>query len=350
MAEWRVEIMADGKDQLFTLANSKGMMVDICPFGGAVRAIKVRDKNGRIDDIVLGFDSLGGYTTDESYFGGLIGRYGNRIAHGQFTLEGQTYMLTINEGENHLHGGLEGFNKKTWTVEEGRDGSDRSLALTYFSNDGEEGYPGNLNVKVVYTVCDDEALKIEYSASTDKNTVLNLTNHSYFNLSGEGNGDILGHELTIYAQQFTPVNSTLIPTGELRNVNGTPFDFTEATAIGARIGYHDEQLEIARGYDHNWVLQMNSRDKPRLAAEVYDPRSGRKMEVLTTEPGLQFYSGNFLDGSVCGKGNKVYNFRTGLCLETQHFPDSPNHPMFPTTELKPGEEFHSVTIYKFSAN
>jgi aldose 1-epimerase len=343
-------MMTDGLDKIFTLVNKSEMLVDISPFGAAIRAIRVPDKDGRVEDIVLGYDSLRGYITDRSYLGAVIGRYGNRIARGHFTLGGQTHTLTVNEGENHLHGGMNGFNKKAWTVAGDRDGSNGSLALTYFSNDGEEGYPGNLNVKVVYTISDDNALQIEYFATTDKTTVVNLTNHSYFNLSGEGSGDILGHELTIYARQYTPVSSTLIPTGELRDVYGTPFDFTESTGIGARIGNHDEQLEIANGYDHNWILNAGPASEPKLAAAVYDPKSGRKMSVLTTEPGIQFYSGNFLNGSVHGKGNKVYNFRTGLCLETQHFPDSPNHPSFPTTELKPGERFRSISIYKFSVS
>jgi aldose 1-epimerase len=341
--------MADGKRiELYKLTNKNGVEVDISTYGGVVQSLKVPDKNGKFADVVLGYDDLKGYEADKSFFGALIGRYGNRIAHGKFSLDGHTYSIPLNDGENTLHGGLKGFNKKHWTAKEAPGASSQSLTLTYLSKDGEEGYPGNLNVKVVYTLTDSNELKIEYNATTDKDTVLNLTNHSYFNLSGQGSGDILGHELTLHADKFTPVNSTLIPTGELRSVKGTPFDFTKATAIGLRIGQDDEQLKFAKGYDHNWVLNSGISATPKLAAEVYDPASGRVLEVLTTEPGIQFYTGNFLDGSAHGKEGKVYNFRGALCLETQHFPDSPNHPDFPTTELKPGQTYHSLTIYKFS--
>jgi aldose 1-epimerase len=340
--------MSDGQHvQLYKLTNKNGMEVEISNFGGVVQSLKVPDKNGKFDDVVLGYDKLEGYVTDKSSFGALIGRYGNRIAHGKFTLDGHSYTLATNNGENHLHGGVVGFNKKVWTAKEAPGAKSQSLTLNYLSKDGEEGYPGNLNVTVIYTLTDNNELKIQYDATTDKNTIVNLTNHSYFNLSGQDAGEILGHELTLHADKFTPVGPTLIPTGELREVKGTPFDFTKSTAIGARIGQSDEQLKFGNGYDHNWVLNGGITRNPRLAAEVYDAKSGRVMDVLTTEPGVQFYTGNFLDGTVHGKGGHVYNFRNGLCLETQHYPDSPNHPDFPTTELKPGQKYHTITIYKF---
>jgi aldose 1-epimerase len=337
--------MTDGQHvQIYKLTNKNGMEAEITNFGGIVQSLKVPDKNGKFTDVVLGYDKLEGYVTDKSSFGSLIGRYGNRIAHAKFTLDGHTFTLAKNDGENHLHGGLKGFNKKVWTAKQ----EGNSLVLNYLSKDGEEGYPGNLNVTVTYTLTDDNALKIQYDATTDKNTVLNLTNHSYFNLSGQDAGEILGHELTLHADKFTPVNSTLIPTGELREVKGTPFDFTKSTALGARIGGSDEQLKFGKGYDHNFVLNGGITKTPRLAAEVYDPKSGRVMQVLTTEPGVQLYTGNFLDGTIHGKGGHVYNFRNALCLETQHYPDSPNQSNFPTTELKPGQKYHTITIFKFS--
>ena len=341
--------MTDGQHvQLYKLTNKNGVEVEISNFGGVVQSLKVPDKNGKFDDVVLGYDKLEGYVTDKSSFGALIGRYGNRIAHGKFSLEGHPYTLATNDGENHLHGGVKGFNKKVWTAKEAPGAKTQSLTLNYLSRDGEEGYPGNLNVTVTYSLTDNNELKVQYDATTDKPTVLNLTNHSYFNLSGQDSGEILGHELTLYADKFTPVGPTLIPTGELRSVKGTPFDFTHSTTIGARIGQSDEQLKFGRGYDHNWVLNGGIKSTPRLAAEVYDAKSGRVMDVLTTEPGVQFYTGNFLDGTVHGKGGKIYNFRTGLCLQTQHYPDSPNHANFPTTELKPGQKYHTITIFKFS--
>ncbi len=341
--------MTDGQHiQLYKLTNKNGMEVNISTYGGVVQSLKVPDKNGKFDDVVLGYDSVDGYVSDKSFFGALIGRYGNRIAHGKFSLDGKTYSIPLNDGQNTLHGGTKGFNKKEWTAKEAPGSKAQSLTLTYLSKDGEEGYPGNLNVKVVYTLTDNNELKIQYDATTDKDTVLNLTNHSYFNLSGAGSGDILGHELTLHASKFTPVGSSLIPTGELRSVKGTPFDFTHSTAIGSRIDQDDEQLKFGKGYDHNWVLDAGMTTDPKPAAEVYDPKSGRVMQVLTTEPGIQFYTGNFLDGSAHGKGGRIYNRRFALCLETQHFPDSPNQPSFPTTELKPGQKYHSITIYKFS--
>jgi aldose 1-epimerase len=285
--------------------------------------------------------------SDKAYFGAIVGRYGNRIAQGKFALDGATYTLARNNGENSLHGGIKGFNKAVWKAQEvaGKDGP--SVELMYTSRDGEEGYPGNLSVNVVYTLTDRNELKIDYSATTDKKTVLNLTNHSYFNLNPAGD-DVLQHVLMIQADKFTPVDAGLIPTGELRSVAGTPFDFRKPMAIGARIDQDDEQLKLGKGYDHNFVLNKKGKGV-ELAARVVEPTTGRVLEVLTSEPGVQFYSGNFLDGAVRGKGGKVYGRRSALCLETQHFPDSPNHPTFPTTELKPGEKYHSTTIYKFSA-
>jgi aldose 1-epimerase len=340
---------ADGQAvDLFTLTNAKGMEVSITNFGGIVVTLKVPDRNGKLDDVVLGYDQLDGYLTNKAFFGALIGRYGNRVAHGQFQLDGKTYNLPKNDGDNTLHGGRTGFNKRLWTAKEVSGAKGTALELTYLSKDGEEGFPGNLSVKVVYTLAEDNELRIDYSATTDKDTVVNLTNHSYFNLAGQGKGDILGHELTIHADRFTPVDQTLIPTGELRAVKGTPFDFTKSTAIGARINQDDQQLKFGRGYDHNWVLNGGIKATPAIAAEAYDPKTGRVLQVLTTEPGVQFYSGNFLDGTITGKGGKVYNLRNGFCLETQHFPDSPNQASFPSTTLKPGQKYHTTTIFKLS--
>lgn len=338
----------DGQNiDLYTLTNKNGMQVAITNFGGIVVRIKVADRHGKSEDVVLGYDSLDGYLTDKAYFGAVVGRYGNRIAQGKFALDGATYTLARNNGENSLHGGIKGFNKAVWEAREGSAKDGPSVEMTYTSKDGEEGYPGNLSVKVVYTLTDRNELKIDYSATTDKKTVLNLTNHSYFNLNPSGS-DILQHTLMIQADKFTPVDAGLIPTGELRSVAGTPFDFRKPTAIGARIDQDDEQLKLGKGYDHNFVLNTKGKGV-ELAARVVEPMTGRVLEVLTSEPGVQFYSGNFLDGSIRGKGGKVYERRSAFCLETQHFPDSPNHPKFPTTELKPGEKFHSTTIYKFSA-
>jgi aldose 1-epimerase len=339
---------------LYLLRNKSGMEVSITNYGGAVVSLKVPDKAGKFADVVLGYDDLQGYIADKSFFGAIIGRYANRIAHGKFTLNGSSHSLAKNNGENSLHGGNKGFNKRVWTaqvltVNDVSGSGAQALELTYRSQDGEEGYPGNLTAKVVYTLTEKNELKIEYSATTDKDTVVNLTNHSYFNLAGQGNGDILNHRLTIQATEFSPVDATLIPEAQARSVLGTPFDFSKPVTIGARINQDDQQLKFGLGYDHNWILFPNGPPSLSLAAEVYEPNSGRVMEVLTTEPGLQFYSGNFLDGSVHGKGGKVYGHRSGFCLETQHFPDSPNHPAFPSTVLKPGQRFHSTTVYKFSA-
>jgi len=343
--------LSDGQSaDLYTLTNKLGMEVTVTNFGAAVVSLKVPDKAGKSGDVVLGNNTANEYETGKGYFGAIVGRYGNRIAHGQFTLDGKTYTLAKNNGENSLHGGTVGFSGRLWSATDVSGAAGQTLQLTYVSKDGEEGYPGNLTIHVTYSVpASENALKIEYSATTDKDTVLNPTNHSYFNLAGQGNGDNLKHEVVIHASRFTPVDSTLIPTGELKTVAGTPFDFTKQTAIGARIDANDEQLKFGKGYDHNWVLDKKAGSTgPSLAVEVYEPTSGRVMNVLTTEPGVQFYTGNFLDGTVKGKEGKVYGHRSALCLETQHFPDSPNHKEFPSTELKPGQKFHSITIYKFS--
>ena len=329
---------------IYTLKSDK-MEVEVMNYGGDVLSIKVPDKNGKMADVVLGFDDPSGYyeanhAKGNPYFGALIGRYGNRIAHARFSLDGKEYALAKNNGENTLHGGPNGFHSQLWTGEIIPDG----VQLKYLSKDGEEGYPGNLTVTVKYTVKGNE-LKIDYAATTDKDTVLNLTNHSYFNLSGQGNGTILGDELKLNASRFTPVDSGLIPTGQLKPVAGTPFDFTKAHTVGERIQADDEQLKLGHGYDHNFVLDGKGM---REAAEVYDPASGRVLTVTTDQPGVQFYTSNFLDGSLSGKGGVAYPRNAALCLETQYFPDSPNHPEFPTTELKPGEKFHSTTIFRFS--
>jgi aldose 1-epimerase len=330
--------------EIFTLSDGP-YEARITNYGGVLVSLKAPDRNGKSADLVLGFDDLNGYVTNfnspsVAFFGAIIGRYANRIAHGSFTLDGKKYSLPLNNGENTLHGGPHGFNNVVWKAKPIPNG----VELTYLSKDGEAGYPGNLSAVVRYTLIKGN-LRIEYSATTDKDTVVNLTNHSYFNLAGQG--DILNHQLTLHASRFTPVDAGLIPTGELKSVEGTPFDFRKATAVGARINADDEQLHRGRGYDHNWVLDSSGR-KLAEAAELYDPGSGRVLKVLTDQPGIQFYSGNFLDGSIKGKGGKPDELHAALCLETQHFPDSPNHPDFPTTELKPGERYHTVTIYSFS--
>jgi aldose 1-epimerase len=338
--------LQDGESaDLYTLTNSRGMEATITNFGATLVSLKVPDKSGKAGDVVPGYDTLTGYETGKAFFGATVGRYGNRIAHAQFKLDGQTYTLPKNDGDNHLHGV---FNKVLWTAKDVSSAAGQALEVSYLSKDGEEGYPGNLSVKVVFTVpVNENAFKIDYSATTDKDTVVNLTHHSYFNLAGQGNGDVLQHQLMMHASKFTPVDATLIPTGELRPVRGTPFDFTKATTIGARINQDDEQLRFGKGYDHNWVLDRKSAGVIAVA-EVYEPQSGRVMTVLTSEPGLQFYSGNFLDGTITGKDGKTYGHRAALCLETQHYPDSPNHADFPSTELKPGQRYHTTTIYKFT--
>jgi len=331
---------------LYTLTNSKGITATITTYGGIVVSLQVPDQAGKLADVVLGFDTLDGYLKGHPYFGAIIGRYGNRIAKGRFTLDGVTHKLAQNNGENHLHGGLKGFDKVVWAA---REASERSLELSYLSKDGEEGYPGNLSVTVTYTLTEDNELRIDYAATTDKPTVVNLTNHSYFNLAGQGEGDILRHQVTINAERFTPVDAGLIPTGELRSVDGTPFDFRVPRAIGQGIDAADEQIKLGKGYDHNFVLRWAA-GTLRLAARVFEPGSGRIMEVLTTEPGLQFYTGNFLDGTITGKGGKVYHHRYGFCLETQHYPDSPNQPAFPSVVLRPGQRYQTTTVYKFSTS
>jgi aldose 1-epimerase len=327
---------------IFTLRNANGIEIKATNDGGIITSIVVPDRNGRPGDIVLGFDDLQAYAKDSPYFGAIVGRYGNRIAKGHFTLDGHTYTLAVNNGPNHLHGGLKGFDKVIWHAEPlaGSTG----LVLSRRSPDGEEGYPGNLDVRVTYRLTDDNRLVIDYHATTDKATPVNLTQHSYFNLAGEG--DVLGHELTIDADRYTPVDANLIPTGELAPVEGTPFDFRKSTAIGARIDTPNPQLKNAGGYDHNWVLTRKGTGL-QLAARVVEPKTGRTLEVSTTQPGLQFYSGNFLDGTLKGKGGRVYVKHAGLCLETQHFPDSPNHPDFPSTILRPGEQYDTQTVFRF---
>ena len=339
---------ADGQEvQLFTLTNKNGVEAKITNFGGIVVSLKTPDRKGQLADIVLGYDDVKGYEGDTAFFGALIGRYGNRIAKGQFTLNGKTYQIPLNDGPNALHGGPNAFNKKVWTPKDVSTHSTPMLQLTYLSKDGENGFPGNLNVQVTYSLTSNNELRIDYAATTDKDTVLNLTNHSYFNLKGAGEGDILQHEVRLNANKFTPVDATLIPTGELKNVQGTPFDFRKSTAIGARIDADDQQLKYGWGYDHNWVLNGMGAGQLVIAARVHEPTTGRVIEVLTDQPGVQFYTGNHMDGTVHGKGGKLYPKRGGLCLETQHYPDSPNHPAFPSTTLKAGEKFHSTTIYKF---
>ena len=331
--------------QIYALKNKNGLEASILNYGGIVVSLKAPDRRGQMADIVLGFDSLSGYLQSSNrYFGALIGRYANRIGNARFMLNGVVYHLEKNNGANSLHGGSRGFDKRVWTA---RKTGDSGLELTYLSKDGEQGYPGNLDVTVVYHLTDVNELRIDYAASTDKVTVLNLTNHSYFNLKGAGFRDILGHLVTINADRFTPVDSSVIPTGQLKDVAGTPFDFRKAITVGARIGENEEQLQRAKGYDHNWVLNRRGPGLA-LAAKVEDPESGRVLEVLTTEPGIQFYTGNFLNNSIQGKSGKTYGPRSALTLETQHFPDSPNQPNFPSTVLKPGERFESTTVYRFS--
>ncbi|UCC96365.1 MAG: galactose mutarotase [Phycisphaerales bacterium] len=330
---------------IYTLTNANGCEVKITNYGGIVVSLKVPDKTGKLGDVVLGYETLDKYIEKSPYFGALIGRYGNRIGKGKFTLDGRVYTLAVNNGENHLHGGIVGFDKAVWNAKEIKQPDAVGLELTYLSGDGEEGYPGNLSVTVRYLWTDDNELKIDYTATTDRLTIVNLTNHSYFNLAGKG--DILGHELMIDADRFTPVDEGLIPTGELRSVAETPMDFRKPMTIGARIEQDDEQLKFGLGYDHNWVLNRYDGSLRRVA-RVCESTTGRIVEVYTTEPGLQFYSGNFLDGTITGKCGAVYQQRYGLCLETQHFPDSPNKPDFPSTLLKPGERYTSTTIYKFT--
>ncbi len=335
----------DGKPvDLYTLKNSNGLVAQITNYGGKVVSLWTPDKNGDFGDIVLGFDSIEEYfNTTEKYFGSLIGRYGNRIGGGQFALNDTVYSLAQNNNGNALHGGITGYNNVVWDANQV---DDQTLELTYHSPDMEEGYPGNLDVKVVYILTNENELKIEYHATTDKATPVNLTHHSFFNLLGAGNGVVNGHIMQINADAYTPVDAGLIPTGEIASVEGTPMDFRTATPIGERINSDFEQLKFGNGYDHNWVLNAAS-DGLTVAAKVVEPTTGRTLDVLTNEPGIQFYGGNFLDGTVSGKEGKTYGFRGAFCLETQHFPDSPNKPNFPSTILEPGDEYYSVCIYKF---
>lgn len=343
----------DGKEvTLFTLANKQGMKAEICTYGAIVVRLFAPDRDGKMADIVLGYNTLDEYIKETPYFGAIVGRYGNRIANGKFDLDGKTYTLATNNDPGGipcaLHGGLKGFDKVVWEGTPVNKAGAQGVKLRYLSKDGEEGYPGNLDVTVTYWLTDDNEMKIDYLATTDKATPVNVTHHGYFNLKGEGNGDINDHELMLAAKHFTPVTKGLIPTGEIRPVAGTPFDFTKPTKIGARVNAEDEQMKFGGGYDHNWVLD-NQSGKMALAARVTEASSGRIMEVWTVEPGVQFYGGNFLDGKLTGKSGKKYEFRNGFCLETQHYPDSPNQPKFPTTILRPGRKLESCTIFKFSA-
>jgi aldose 1-epimerase len=338
--------------ELYTLTNTHGVEMKVMTYGGIVTSLKVPDKAGVLGDVVLGFNDIGGYTGPaylkaNPYFGAIIGRYGNRIGGAKFKLDKTEYALAANNGPNSLHGGPTGFHTRIWAAKEVKGAEEGvGLELTYTSKDGEEGFPGNLAVTVTYTLTENNEFKVDYKATTDKPTICNLTQHSYFNLSGEGSGDILGTVITLPCSRYTPVDATLIPTGERADVTGTPFDFRKPSAIGARVNEDHQQLKYGKGYDHNWVIDRTGEGLV-LAATACDPESGRCMDVLTTEPGIQMYVGNFLDGSLVGKAGKPYNFRTGFCLETQHYPDSPNKPAFPSVTLKPGDTYHTTTVYKF---
>lgn len=339
----------DGRPvDLYTIRNTHGMEVRAMNYGGIVTSLRVPDRTGKFDDVVLGFDGFHAYLENSHYFGAIIGRYANRIANGRFMLDGVEYTLAKNDIPNSLHGGNKGFDKVLWHAEPFENEQERGLAFTYTSKSGEEGYPGTLAAKITYTLTESNELIFDYQATADKATPVNLTQHTYFNLAGEGQGDILGHELMLNASYFTPMDGNLIPTGELRPVRETPMDFASPAAIGGRIDQDYEQLLAGHGYDHNWVIDRKGGGL-ELAARVYEPKSGRVMELYTTEPGVQFYSGNFLDGTIAGKHGHVYGHRSGFCLETQHFPDSPNHPNFPSSVLLPGQAYHSRTVYKFSA-
>ncbi|MFZ5948966.1 MAG: aldose epimerase family protein [Stygiobacter sp.] len=340
----------DGSEvSLLILKNINGMEVKIISYGATVVSLTAPDKNNKYEDVVLGYDNLEGYIKDNAYFGAIVGRYGNRIAKGQFTLDGKKYQLTINNNENHLHGGKIGFNKKNWEIVNTNENKDAaSVTFKYLSKDGEEGYPGNLELLVTYTLTNNNELKISYSAKTDKITIINPTHHSYFNLTGNPNNTILEHEVIINANKFTPVNSSLIPTGKLESVENTPLDFRKFKKIGKDINSDYEQIKLGLGYDHNFVINRNNNEVIKIA-EVYEPTSGRFMEVFSDQPGVQFYTGNFLNGSAIGKNGIKYNYRTAFCLEAQHYPDSPNQPSFPSVVLKPGEEYIQTTIYKFSS-
>ena len=339
---------AEGRDvERFTLTSASGITIGVLSFGGAIQTILAPDRSGAFADVTLGYDTLAEYERDKSYLGSLVGRYANRIRAGRFSLDGREYALAQNAGGNHLHGGMRGFNKAVWKVEPFEEGGDVGLVLEHESPDGDEGYPGTLRARVSYRLTDDAELQIDFHATTDAATPVNLTQHAYFNLAGSGSGDILGHELELNASRFTPVDASLIPTGELRGVRGTPFDFSTAETVGARIGADDEQLRLAGGYDHNFVLDRSGTGELSLAARLTEPVSGRSIDIHTTEPGIQFYTGNFLDGTVAGKGGVPHRYRSGLALETQHFPNSPNQPSFPSTILRPGAEHRSRTVYHF---
>ncbi len=326
------------------------MQVRTIAYGAIIVSIRAFDRRGQLDDVVLGFDTIEGYLHNTPYFGALVGRYANRIAKGRFMLDGTTYQLATNDGPNHLHGGIKGFDKVLWQAEPFESTGGVGVLYRYRSRDGEEGYPGTMEVRVRYTLTRSSQLVVEYEATTDKATPVNLTQHSYFNLAGAGARDVLGHHLTIDADRYLPVDDTMIPTGELASVDGTPFDFRRPTPIGARINQPNQQLINGKGYDHDFVLNGHADGKPVHAARVVEPTSGRTLDVSTTQPGLQFYSGNFLDGTIKGKGGRAYEHRSGLCLETQHFPDSPNHPNFPSTILRPGERFQSTTVFAFGVS
>lgn len=340
--------LSDGRNvDIFTISHPGGSEVKITNYGAALVSVKVPDKNGIFEDVLLGFDELEKYEKIRAYYGAIVGRYGNRIGKGKFTIDGKEYQIPINDGENSLHGGFNGFDRQLWEVKDFSVDTGAYVKLYYFSKDGEEGYPGNMEVTVVYRFTLDHEIKIDYVMTTDAKTVKNVTNHAYFNLSGNVRKDILDHQLMLNAETFTPVDKGLIPTGEIRSVKNTPFDFRQPKAIGEHINVENEQLKFGLGYDHNWILS-NVDDKLKLAGSIYEPESGRFMEIFTTEPSIQFYSGNFMDGSHAGHSGKVYQYREAMCLETQHYPDSPNHSNFPSTLLNPGEIYRSSTIYKFS--
>jgi aldose 1-epimerase len=342
---------ADGRTaELFTLTNGHGIRIGLTNYGGIITSLKTPDRSGQFDDIVLGYDNLAGYLHDSPYFGAIVGRYGNRIARGRFTLDGTTYRLATNNGPNSLHGGLRGFDKVIWSAQPFQNQEGAGVALDYTSPDMEEGFPGTLRAHVTYMLSEDDRLIVDYQATTDKATPVNLTQHTYWNLAGSARRDILGHELTINADSMTPVDSTLITTGEISSVTGTPFDFRTPMTIGARVDQRQNaQIRYGNGYDHNFVLNRGGAAADALvrAAHVVEPSSGRTLDIFTTEPGLQFYSGNFLDGSITGKAGNVYHFRYGMALETQHYPDSPNHPNFPSTILRPGQQYHTRTVFQF---
>ncbi len=334
----------------YILSNKNGLEVRIINYGGIVTNIMFPDKNGIVEDVVLGYDNLDDYIKATPYFGAIVGRYGNRIAKGKFSLNGEEYTLAVNNGENHLHGGLKGFDKVIWDAEPFINPESAGVKLHYLSEDMEEGYPGNLDVQVVYTIHEDNTIEINYSATTDKTTVVNITQHSYFNLTGNAKGDILGHEVMIKSNSMVPVDAGLIPTGVFLPVSGTPFDFNQLTTVGDRINNPDEQLKLGGGYDHCWVLDKPVEDALDWVVKAVDPTSGRVFELATTEPAVQFYTGNFLDGTLTGKYGVVYNQRYGMCFEPEHYPDSPNHPDFPSVVLNPEEEYNTTTIWKFSTS